>query len=683
MRLFRCLLALAAGLSAAATSHTVKLVGSGAVPAELAKGSRLRGHGKGVPAILKPRDVTSGGIGIIDPPPVTSGGIGTLNGAKTDLDPDVRRKLQGIKGSLLMRNQVQTLCEVAMVNQRYGFVAASCIDYVDGKVDPSVYYNVKLSQNVDQFLAAIAVETIIPHPKYNPATFENNIAVVMLQTNPLVSFFNPIADWPADWSQLLYAHRTLQDGLLGGWNEPYVMVTNRQTEVSSNDRDCSIASALYAANKDQYMCNTATLTFFANRRCNIPYGVVYSIYNMNAAAAAIYSHSAIYGDGFCGAGKIISYYLHIRNFIKWAESVAGITVGTLHSPNPAGYTASSNPNFSLNAPRGSNPAGVHIFGNFTTNAIRSSIVGSSKPSEPARSSESSEPASRNEEPVSSEPLSSEAEPSPEPVSSSNAPSLPAATSEASVVVSTSVTTSTATATTTITVTASAAGSTAESHDPSVPAVPTPGPNAGGFGTVFNTLLISPVFYTITQTTTATTTATETAPFPGTTLTLSAPPASTVTVSVVSTTTVTATAGAPDVLTVTKTTTVVSTASPESVTASTVTVTQTNVLLYTPTSAAITPVSSTESKSAEPSSEMSSETATDSPSSASPTAIIVGVIALLLLLLLGLLYYLCCYRRKKKAQGLPMRNNRVVRWWFTRNLVGRPGASDSAPPTYVG
>ncbi|KAJ2769711.1 hypothetical protein IWQ56_002442, partial [Coemansia nantahalensis] len=253
-----------------------------------------------------------------------------------------------------------------MVNQRYGFVAASCVDYVNGKVDPSVYYNVKLSQNVDQFLAAVVIETIIPHPKYNPHTLENNIAVVMLQTNELVKFFNPIADWPADWSQLLYVHRSLQDGLLGGWNEPYAMMTNRQTEVSSNDHECSVASSLYAANKDQYMCNSATLTFFANRDCNIPYGVVYGIYNTNAAAAAIVSHSAIYGDGFCGTGKIISYYLQIRNYLKWAESVSGITVGTFHSPNPAGYAASSNPSFALNAPSGPNADGVTIVGNFTT-----------------------------------------------------------------------------------------------------------------------------------------------------------------------------------------------------------------------------------------------------------------------------------------------------------------------------
>ncbi|KAJ2797273.1 hypothetical protein H4R21_004384, partial [Coemansia helicoidea] len=156
MKLFKYLLALTAGLSAAAAeTHNVRLVGS------------VAGH---------------------------QGDSRNDGGVKTDLDPEIRRKLQGIRGALLMRNQVQTLCEVAMVNQRYGFVAASCVDYVNGKVDPSVYYNVKLSQNVDQFLAAVVIETIIPHPKYNPHTLENNIAVVMLQTNELVKFFNPIAD---------------------------------------------------------------------------------------------------------------------------------------------------------------------------------------------------------------------------------------------------------------------------------------------------------------------------------------------------------------------------------------------------------------------------------------------------------------------------------------------------------
>ncbi|KAJ1722043.1 hypothetical protein LPJ61_005973, partial [Coemansia biformis] len=311
--------------------------------------------------------------------PVTSGGFGVdpssdrakkvpLNGS-TKLDPDVRRKLQGIKGALLMRNQVQTLCEVAMLNQRYGFVAASCIDYVGGKVDPTINYAIVMSQNVDEFLVAGIIETVVPHPRYNPETFENNVAVVMLQSNSAVSFFNPIADWPSDWGQLLYVHRSLKAGILSSWNEPYVMMINQQTEVNANDQECSSASSLYAANKDQFMCNPATLTFFWSRNCNIPYGVVYGIYNTNAAAAAIYSHSVIYGDGFCGTGKIISYYLHLRNYVKWAETVTGVTVGTLHSPNAAGYTRSSNPSYSLNSPAGPNAVGVNIFGNFTTTTV--------------------------------------------------------------------------------------------------------------------------------------------------------------------------------------------------------------------------------------------------------------------------------------------------------------------------
>ncbi|KAJ2436829.1 hypothetical protein IWW46_005592, partial [Coemansia sp. RSA 2440] len=184
MRLY----SLIAGLSmaAAAAANNVTLVGSGQNIADKALRAR--------------QDVTSGGSGIIGTD-VTSGGFGTID------DTTAKQELSTIVGALLMKDNVQTLCEIVMMTTRVGVVAASCLDYVGNTVDPNVVYYVGLSKNVNDVYGNLQLETIIPHPNYNPNTFENNVAIVMGVTNPAYDFENKIADWPLDWTNYYFVHR--------------------------------------------------------------------------------------------------------------------------------------------------------------------------------------------------------------------------------------------------------------------------------------------------------------------------------------------------------------------------------------------------------------------------------------------------------------------------------------------
>ncbi|PIA14383.1 hypothetical protein COEREDRAFT_88772 [Coemansia reversa NRRL 1564] len=295
---------------------------------------------------------------------------GSLSG-KLDSIPDIQR-FSSIKGGMLMKNQEQTLCEVALVNQRLGFVAASCLEYTDNQfnVDPLIRYVVTMSHNTKDYYVSQIVESVKVNPNYNPITFENNIALLFLETNTVIQFQNTIADWASDWNQLYYVHRSLTDSVLMSWNEPYITVSNRSSEITTNMEACSAASSLYANNQGDFLCSSTTLTYYYARDCNIPYGTVYGVNNDNVAAAAIFSHTAVYGDGgFCGTGKLINYYLILRNYIKWAEQVSGLKINVYHSANAAGYTPSSDPNYSMKLPSGSNDKGVNLYGNFTMESI--------------------------------------------------------------------------------------------------------------------------------------------------------------------------------------------------------------------------------------------------------------------------------------------------------------------------
>ncbi|KAJ2322283.1 hypothetical protein IWW52_000189 [Coemansia sp. RSA 2704] len=337
--------------------------------AAAASAVRLVGSGQTTHPRFKLRqEVTSGGIGYFDPAPVASGGFGTTGDSTA-----ATQQLSNIVGALLMKNQSQTLCEVAMVTQRFGFVAASCGDYVNGQIDPNVNYGVGLSKNMKDFYANLGVETIIPHPNYNPDTFENNIAVVMFASNPLVTFNNAIADWALDWTNYYFVHRSQAVGNewpLYSWNEPSVSVTNGTNTINMNLDQCNSASTLYEANQDKFICSPLDLSYYYNRDCSIPYGAVYMGHDNTVAAAAVFSHTSIHGnEGFCGGGKMVNYYVVLRNYIKWAEQVSGQTVNVYHSADPIGYTASSDPNFSMAAPKSPDAADIHIYGYFTMDQV--------------------------------------------------------------------------------------------------------------------------------------------------------------------------------------------------------------------------------------------------------------------------------------------------------------------------
>ncbi|KAI9471093.1 hypothetical protein BX667DRAFT_520270 [Coemansia mojavensis] len=297
--------------------------------------------------------------------PVTSGGFGIWG------DPEPQN-LGSIKGGILMKGNGLTTCRVALASQTFGFVAASCIDWVDGNMDPNASYGLALSNGYTGIGGNLQVDSIIPHPNYNDKTFENNIAVVMLKPNSAISFTNLIADWPADWHNYQFVHRTITDSVPYFWNEPSIMITNGTNSIATNDNLCSSASPLYAANKDNFICNIGAVTYYYDRKCNLPYGTVYGAYGENVAAAAIYSHSAISGTGgYCGDGSIINYYTIIRNYIAWANQVSGMQVSTFHSENAPGYTASSNAAFTMNPPSGEQPANFQLYGRFTTEARQS------------------------------------------------------------------------------------------------------------------------------------------------------------------------------------------------------------------------------------------------------------------------------------------------------------------------
>ncbi|KAJ2000742.1 hypothetical protein GGI04_004031 [Coemansia thaxteri] len=270
--------------------------------------------------------------------------------------------MQGFKGAILVKNGQATSCEIALMTNTYGFVAAACLDFIDtaGKmVNQSTVYEVAISSGGQGSYGSALVTRVTVNPNYDPKTFANNLAVVQYNSGGY-SFVNYIASWRPDWSNLYFVRRGLGNAGSSAWNAPVVASYNATSDLA----DCARANRLFLANQSDLMCNRLSIPATNNASCSVPYGSVYGVNGANIAIAGLYSHSATYGqDGLCGAvGQLYNYYIVLENYVHWAMSVLSVRVPVYHSRIPE-YTENMNPNYSMvNPQQPSDISGVQVFG---------------------------------------------------------------------------------------------------------------------------------------------------------------------------------------------------------------------------------------------------------------------------------------------------------------------------------
>ncbi|KAJ2617548.1 hypothetical protein EV177_000511 [Coemansia sp. RSA 1804] len=296
---------------------------------------------------------------------VTSGGVGKIY--------TPTEEITNARTAILYKDNSQTYCEVMMSSQTVGIAAASCFDYVNNEVNPNIGYTVLVSTGTAEggVSGAYKATKVTHHPDYNPDTYANNIAVMQFTAIPGFDFTKAIADWPAEWKQYFFVHRSLTNVMPYVFNDPKVSVVDVGADDTSG---CTSASAIYAANTDNYICNMLTVPSYVNTNCVAPYGSVYGVADPNPAQlGAVFSHSAIYGtSGYCGKGPIYNYYLILRNYIPWIESVSQATVSTYHISGSASYAAASDSGYVMDNP-GNTVSGVYVVGNYTAGTMVSAV----------------------------------------------------------------------------------------------------------------------------------------------------------------------------------------------------------------------------------------------------------------------------------------------------------------------
>ncbi|KAJ2403094.1 hypothetical protein GGI23_000233 [Coemansia sp. RSA 2559] len=241
----------------------------------------------------------------------------------------------------LYKDEDQTSCMAAVMDAGAAFVTASCFDLTSGNnIDTSAKYRIQYTpidanDKAGPILSFSASQVII-HPKFNPTTLENNIAIIQFKNAATNSYVGDVSTQGFVGKTEVYVRRDY-DINQSSWDDP--VVYNQDSE----DSDCAAGSALYAANTGWMSCTSAVTASFATEYCSIPYGMMYrQDTSNNIVMSGIYSHSVIHGNDMCGeSSKVLSYYTMLWPYLGFAVSSLGRGVNVFNQTASSVYTDTS------------------------------------------------------------------------------------------------------------------------------------------------------------------------------------------------------------------------------------------------------------------------------------------------------------------------------------------------------
>lgn len=217
-------------------------------------------------------------------------------------------------GILVVKNK-QTSCQLIVINEAYGFISANCIT--------SSLEDMRAAIRGPSTTDLFKLNGVTNHPKYDPKTLANNIAVVHFDFNRDTKFDGKrVTASCQHLDQLAFVRRLLTkvDDKKAEWDKnPLVL------EAKNNpSKQCSLGSPVFAANRENFICSDKAVSIDSIKKdCPLPYGLVYGEVKDNVGPAALYSHTVVFGEGLCSKYAKLHYYTYVENYLKWGESITG------------------------------------------------------------------------------------------------------------------------------------------------------------------------------------------------------------------------------------------------------------------------------------------------------------------------------------------------------------------------
>ncbi|KAJ2864459.1 hypothetical protein GGH94_002911 [Coemansia aciculifera] len=280
----------------------------------------------------------------------TAGSTDPANSADRAVD------LSKIKGGILVKDGKQTSCGLGLIDNMASFVSADCLDYKDGKVDQDTVYEVYIDTGYDATASRATVQNITVHPKYNPSTMANNVALIEFNLGSSVSWYNYNAIGRKSWTEIVYAQRYIADVNNMAWAAPQI------SSQASSDAKCSSLSSLFDSNQNGASCNGVLTTSPSPdmSKCNVPYQIAYAIIGKSLFPAGIYSYSVVEGGGdLCSnSSKIRNYYTLVDDYLVFANVALNRTVHYYRTENTT--VPQPDPNYAMAEPSAAQPSGAAL-----------------------------------------------------------------------------------------------------------------------------------------------------------------------------------------------------------------------------------------------------------------------------------------------------------------------------------
>ncbi|KAJ2390118.1 hypothetical protein H4S02_002026 [Coemansia sp. RSA 2611] len=227
--------------------------------------------------------------------------------------------MANFRGAILVKNGAPTTCELALIDNKAAFVAATCLSLSGKRLkDDSTRYEIYFDGAKGNRPAKVTVDAsdISIHPKFNPNTYSNNLAILQFSFTDQSSWVNYIAAYRGEWTDIAYVRRQVSAN--NDWSTP------RVRSYAQTDANCDRASGLFRYNEATLMCaRIYTPSTVTSSSCNMPYGSVYGVTSSSMAIAGLYSHSVVYGTGMCGGSATFHYYVVLTEYLPYARTVLG------------------------------------------------------------------------------------------------------------------------------------------------------------------------------------------------------------------------------------------------------------------------------------------------------------------------------------------------------------------------
>ncbi|KAJ2864163.1 hypothetical protein GGH94_003111 [Coemansia aciculifera] len=263
------------------------------------------------------------------------------------------------RGALLVKNGQQTSCEFALIDQRSAFIAASCLDLKPGStaVEDSTRHEIFFdnAKGLKATKSPIPAGDIHVHPNYDPATYANNIAVVIYTMDQKRIWTNAVSVNRDEWTNALFVRRYLESEKSMNWRSPTI-----NSGAWGGFAGCATASGIYSSNQRDFVCSTDSTPMIAAGDCRIPFSSVYGIVPSNMAIAALHSHTVVEGTSMCGAKQTFHYYTVLAGYVGFAQKVVGYDI--VYFTASGDFSSNIDANYKMQPPAFGIPKGLRLFG---------------------------------------------------------------------------------------------------------------------------------------------------------------------------------------------------------------------------------------------------------------------------------------------------------------------------------